>query len=59
MSDVNLFQIHFVHFNRKYGQIGNAVDKPDGLMVMGFFIEVSLFFAVFGSRILRGISFLS
>ena len=59
MSDVNSFQIHFVHFNTKYDQIGAAVAKPDGLMVMGFFMKVSLLFAVFGSEVHKDISFLS
>lgn len=35
-------EIHIVHFNLKYGSIGNALDKPDGLAVVGIFFEVQL-----------------
>jgi len=28
-------ELHFVHFNTKYGTLGDAVDKPDGLAVLG------------------------
>ena len=37
------FQLHMVHFNSKYGSLPEAADKPDGLSVLGFFIEVGLF----------------
>lgn len=33
-------EVHLVHYNTRYGDIGNAVDKPDGLCVLGAFIEV-------------------
>ena len=33
-------ELHLVHFNTKYGDLGNAVDKPDGLAVLGMFIKV-------------------
>lgn len=34
-------EIHFVHYNSKYGNLTNAIDKtPDGLAVLGFFFEV-------------------
>ncbi|XP_069127168.1 uncharacterized protein [Argopecten irradians] len=33
-------EVHFVHYNIKYGSLGNAADKPDGLAVFGFFFEV-------------------
>ncbi len=35
-------EIHFVHFNKKYGDISTAVTKSDGLAVLGFFYEVFL-----------------
>ena len=35
------FQVHFVHYNRKYADIGAAADKADGLLVLGYFFEVS------------------
>jgi len=34
-------EAHFVHFNRKYGSIAEAADKPDGLLVLGFFLKLS------------------
>jgi len=33
-------EFHIVHFNTKYGTPGEAVDKPDGLAVLGIFIKV-------------------
>lgn len=33
-------EVHLVHYNTAYGTIGEAVDKPDGLCVLGAFIEV-------------------
>ena len=41
---VYLFQIHFVHYNAKYDNIDEALGHKDGLMVMGFFLEVTLFY---------------
>ena len=35
------FQLHLVHYNIKYKDIGEAADQPDGLAVFGFFIRVS------------------
>ena len=35
-------ELHIVHYNTKYGSIGEAASKDDGLAVLGFFIEVSL-----------------
>jgi len=32
-------ELHMVHYNAKYGQPGLAVDKPDGLAVLGMFIK--------------------
>jgi len=34
-------EIHFVHYNSKYGNTTAAVSKSDGLAVLGFFFEVS------------------
>jgi len=31
-------EFHIVHYNTKYGTPGEAVDKPDGLAVLGMFI---------------------
>ena len=31
-----------MHFNIDHGDFNTALDKPDGLMVMGFFIKVRL-----------------
>lgn len=33
-------KVHFVHFNKKYNNAGEALDKPDGLLVVGNFIQV-------------------
>ncbi|XP_061175512.1 carbonic anhydrase 2-like [Saccostrea echinata] len=33
-------ELHVVHYNTKYADINEAVSKPDGLAVLGFFIEV-------------------
>ena len=32
-------ELHLVHYNTKYGDLGTAVDKPDGLAVLGMFIK--------------------
>jgi len=34
-------EAHFVHFNKKYENIGEAVANEDGLVVLGFFLEIS------------------
>ena len=31
--------MHFVHFNTKYETLGDAVDKPDGLAVLGILFD--------------------
>ena len=33
-------KLHLVQFNTKYGDLGNAVDKPDGLAVLGMLLKV-------------------
>ena len=33
-------ELHLVHYNTKYGSLGEAVDKPDGLAVLGIFLKV-------------------
>ncbi|XP_051538368.1 carbonic anhydrase 2 [Myxocyprinus asiaticus] len=33
-------ELHLVHWNTKYPSFGEAVDKPDGLAVVGVFLEV-------------------
>ena len=37
-------ELHLVHFNTKYGSFGDAVDKPDGLAVLGILLKVLGFF---------------
>ena len=32
-------ELHIVHYNSKYGDPNNALDKPDGLAVLGMFIK--------------------
>ena len=32
-------ELHIVHYNSKYGDPAVAVDKPDGLAVLGMFIK--------------------
>merc|ERR1712127_1129520 len=32
-------ELHIVHWNTKYGSPENAADKPDGLAVLGMFIQ--------------------
>jgi carbonic anhydrase len=34
-------EVHLVHFNKKYGTIGSAVPKADGLAVVGVFFEIA------------------
>jgi len=41
-------ELHLVHFNTKYGNLGDAVDKPDGLAVLGMLIKVGTEHAEFG-----------
>ena len=33
-------ELHYVHWNRKYGDVASALAEPDGLAVLGFFLEV-------------------
>jgi len=33
-------EFHIVHYNSKYGDPNNAVDKPDGLAVLGVFLKI-------------------
>ena len=33
-------EIHLVHWNNKYGDVGTAIGNSDGLAVLGFFYEV-------------------
>lgn len=34
-------EAHAVHYNSKYSSFKEAADKPDGLAVVAFFLEVS------------------
>ena len=40
MNSFSLHQVHLVNFNRKYGDIGEAIKHSDGLAVVGVFIRV-------------------
>ena len=33
-------ELHLVHYNTAYGSFADAVDKPDGLAVLGVFLKV-------------------
>jgi len=33
-------ELHLVHYNKAYGSFPDAVDKPDGLAVLGIFLKV-------------------
>ena len=35
-------ELHLVHFNTKYGDLNSAVDKEDGLAVLGVLLKVDL-----------------
>lgn len=35
-------QLHLVHWNTKYPSFGEAASKPDGLAVVGVFLQVRL-----------------
>ena len=35
-----LFQLHLVFYNKKYNSFKDAVDKPDGLAVLGVLLTV-------------------
>lgn len=37
---VCLSQLHLVHWNTKYPSFGEAASKPDGLAVVGVFLQV-------------------
>ena len=39
LSPVKL-QLHLVHWNTKYGLMSKAVEQPDGLAVIGVFLQV-------------------
>lgn len=34
-------EVHAVHYNRKYSTFKEAADKPDGLAVVGIFLEAT------------------
>ena len=34
-------EMHIVHYNDKYGSIEEAFDRPDGLLVIAVFLQVS------------------
>lgn len=36
-------ELHIVHYNLKYGSIGEAITKSDGLAVVGIFFEVKTY----------------
>ncbi|XP_052802891.1 carbonic anhydrase 2-like [Mya arenaria] len=36
-------EMHIVHYNRRYGNLTTAMDKEDGLAVLGFFFEIGRF----------------
>lgn len=38
---LRLFQLHLVHWNTKYASFGEAASQPDGLAVVGVFLQVS------------------
>lgn len=38
---VCLSQLHLVHWNTKYASFGEAASQPDGLAVVGVFLQVS------------------
>ena len=35
-------ELHIVHYNTKYPDLGTAASEPDGLAVLGFFMAVSM-----------------
>ena len=36
--------MHIVHYNTKYGSLGAALDKEDGLAVLAFFFIVRTYY---------------
>lgn len=38
----DIFQMHIVHYSDRFQKIEDAIDKPDGLLVLGFFFEVNI-----------------
>jgi carbonic anhydrase len=34
-------EMHIIHYNDKYANVGEAIDKPDGLLVWGHFLQVT------------------
>lgn len=34
-------EVHIVHFRTKYGTVAEAAEHPDGIAVLGMFVEVS------------------
>lgn len=41
VASVCVWQLHLVHWNTKYASFGEAASKPDGLAVVGVFLQVS------------------
>ncbi|CAG5132490.1 unnamed protein product, partial [Candidula unifasciata] len=45
-------ELHIVHFNTKYKNVSVAIKYPDGLAVLGFMYEVSIYLALSVSFVL-------
>lgn len=39
-SEAYPMEVHFVHYNTKYGTVGNALKHSDGLAVLGFMFKI-------------------
>ena len=39
-------ELHLVHYNTAYGAFEEAVDKPDGLAVLGIFLQVQIHLSI-------------
>ena len=37
-----MLQVHLVHYSAGYATLAEAVDKPEGLAVLGFLFEVDI-----------------
>ncbi|KAK3775480.1 hypothetical protein RRG08_027235 [Elysia crispata] len=54
-SQMYPMELHIVHYNTKYENLSVAVDKPDGLAVLGFMFEVGVDNAAY-SEIVTGLA---
>lgn len=52
-NNVNILQLHIVHYSANYTSMAEAMYEEDGLAVLGFLYEVLVFFKTMHVLIMR------